>query len=118
MFVWWGERGESKSTMIQEGRGSGDLCLFGGRGRSVLFIPHMHSSIQPPIPRQQGRTLVCTIHQPSFKIFQLFDRLVLLSLGAVTYAGPVARVEAYFHTLGYDTPHGDNPGERCGWAGG
>lgn len=31
-------------------------------------------------------------------------------MGAAVYAGPVARVETYFSQLGYDTPHGDNPG--------
>jgi hypothetical protein len=70
-----------------------------------------------PHPQHQGRTLVCTIHQPSYKVFQLFDRLVLLSLGATVYAGPISRVEPYFAALGYETPHGDNPGECVCWVG-
>eukprot|EP00624_Nannochloropsis_granulata_P002827 evm.model.NODE_24437_length_17166_cov_22.300535.1 len=58
---------------------------------------------------QQGRTLICTIHQPSYKIFRLFDRLVLLSLGHVVYNGKIEDVEAYYSSIGYDTPRGENP---------
>jgi len=58
---------------------------------------------------QQGRTLICTIHQPSYKIFRLFDRLVLLSLGHVVYNGKIEDVEAYFSSIGYDCPRGENP---------
>jgi ABC-type multidrug transport system ATPase subunit len=58
---------------------------------------------------QQGRTLICTIHQPSYKIFRLFDRLVLLSLGNVVYNGRIEDVEAYYSSIGYDTPRGENP---------
>lgn len=39
-----------------------------------------------------GRTVVCTIHQPSIDIFEAFDELLLLKRGGqVIYAGPVGR---------------------------
>ncbi|XP_008445474.2 ABC transporter G family member 29-like isoform X1 [Cucumis melo] len=39
-----------------------------------------------------GRTVVCTIHQPSIDIFEAFDELLLLKRGGqVIYAGPLGR---------------------------
>ncbi|XP_019424860.1 PREDICTED: ABC transporter G family member 39-like [Lupinus angustifolius] len=37
-----------------------------------------------------GRTVVCTIHQPSIDIFESFDELVLMKRGGqISYAGPI-----------------------------
>ena len=59
-----------------------------------------------------GRTIVSTIHQPSYKTFCIFDRLLLLKGGEVTYSGPVKRAEEYFaNALGFSTPHGENPAD-------
>ncbi|RXH76245.1 hypothetical protein DVH24_019133 [Malus domestica] len=39
-----------------------------------------------------GRTVVCTIHQPSIDIFESFDELLLMKRGGqVIYAGPLSR---------------------------
>ncbi|XVE61525.1 hypothetical protein DITRI_Ditri06bG0047300 [Diplodiscus trichospermus] len=39
-----------------------------------------------------GRTVVCTIHQPSIDIFEAFDELLLMKRGGqVIYAGPLGR---------------------------
>ncbi|MQM16819.1 hypothetical protein Taro_049778 [Colocasia esculenta] len=39
-----------------------------------------------------GRTVVCTIHQPSIDIFESFDELLLMKMGGqVIYAGPLGR---------------------------
>nr|XP_023897861.1 ABC transporter G family member 34-like [Quercus suber] len=39
-----------------------------------------------------GRTVVCTIHQPSIDIFEAFDELLLMKRGGqVSYAGPLGR---------------------------
>ncbi|XP_043687310.1 pleiotropic drug resistance protein 3-like [Telopea speciosissima] len=51
-----------------------------------------------------GRTVVCTIHQPSIDIFESFDELVLMKTGGrLIYAGPLgqhsSRVIKYFEEI-------------------
>ncbi|XP_057537682.1 ABC transporter G family member 39-like [Amaranthus tricolor] len=51
-----------------------------------------------------GRTVVCTIHQPSIHIFESFDELFLLKQGGhVLYAGPIgyrcAQLITYFEQI-------------------
>ena len=48
---------------------------------------------------QEGRTIVCTIHQPSSTIFSMFDDLFLLANGDLTYSGPVSEVPKWFKTM-------------------
>ena len=40
---------------------------------------------------EQGRTIVTVIHQPSSEVFDLFDKLSLLSGGKVVYFGECSR---------------------------
>ncbi|KAF5454239.1 hypothetical protein F2P56_023919 [Juglans regia] len=51
-----------------------------------------------------GRTIVCTIHQPSIHIFETFDELILLKTGGrIIYSGPLgqhsSRVIEYFEGI-------------------
>uniref|UniRef100_A0A0E0MIJ3 ABC transporter domain-containing protein n=1 Tax=Oryza punctata TaxID=4537 RepID=A0A0E0MIJ3_ORYPU len=51
-----------------------------------------------------GRTVVCTIHQPSIEIFEAFDELMLMKRGGeLIYAGPLGlhscNVIHYFETI-------------------
>lgn len=55
---------------------------------------------------QHGRTVICSIHQPSSQIFNSFDNVILLSKGRMLYYGPPAQVVSYFSDLGYQChPH-------------
>uniref|UniRef100_A0A0G4HZB8 ABC transporter domain-containing protein n=1 Tax=Chromera velia CCMP2878 TaxID=1169474 RepID=A0A0G4HZB8_9ALVE len=47
----------------------------------------------------EGRTIVCSIHQPSFEILQTFDRLVLLEKGRVSFCGKVSLLPRYLDHL-------------------
>ena len=49
----------------------------------------------------QYRTTMVTIHQPSPETFALFDTLLLLSSGKVTYFGPMEQCISYFVGLQY-----------------
>jgi ABC-type multidrug transport system ATPase subunit len=47
-----------------------------------------------------GRAVVCTIHQPSSQIFDLFDKVLLLAQGRTVYYGSTQTVTAYFDSVG------------------
>jgi ABC-type multidrug transport system ATPase subunit len=59
----------------------------------------------------EGRTVVCTLHQPSLRIFESFDSLVLLASGRLAYAGGAQAAAAYFATVGVELPPRENPAE-------
>ncbi|KAL9389437.1 hypothetical protein Peur_018042 [Populus x canadensis] len=49
-----------------------------------------------------GRTVVTTIHQPSSRLYRMFDKVVVLSEGCPIYSGQAGRVMEYFKSLGYN----------------
>ena len=58
-----------------------------------------------------GRTIISTVHQPSYRIFCLFDELVVLSDGRLAYSGAAAAASQYFASCGFATPVHENPAE-------
>eukprot|EP01060_Flectonema_neradi_P006012 TRINITY_DN14015_c0_g1_i2.p1 TRINITY_DN14015_c0_g1~~TRINITY_DN14015_c0_g1_i2.p1 ORF type:complete len:1315 (+),score=313.42 TRINITY_DN14015_c0_g1_i2:41-3946(+) len=61
-----------------------------------------------------GKTVICTIHQPSEELFYMFDSLLLLHEGYVSYCGPVGNkavdVMNYFGETA-TLEEGSNPAE-------
>ncbi|KAK6330430.1 hypothetical protein TWF696_003526 [Orbilia brochopaga] len=60
---------------------------------------------------KKGRTIITTIHQPRSEIWDLFDRVILLSRGQPVYSGTQANALPYFSSLGYDLPEHFNPAD-------
>lgn len=57
----------------------------------------------------QGKTVICTIHQPNTELMAQFDKLVLLSEGRVAFAGTSKQALSFFESLGYQCPLMYNP---------
>ncbi|KYR01479.1 ABC transporter G family protein [Tieghemostelium lacteum] len=62
-----------------------------------------------------GRTIICTIHQPSQEIFEKFDQLLVLDKGQTIYFGETGtnseKVLEYFTSQGYQYQPGRNPAD-------
>ncbi|KAG5540451.1 hypothetical protein RHGRI_020607 [Rhododendron griersonianum] len=58
-----------------------------------------------------GRTVITTIHQPSSRLYHMFDKVVLLSEGCPIYYGPASTALEYFSSIGFSTPISVNPAD-------
>jgi ABC-type multidrug transport system ATPase subunit len=43
-----------------------------------------------------GKTIICTIHQPSSELFEMFDRIYLMAEGRLIYAGDHKNANTFF----------------------
>uniref|UniRef100_A0A8C1XPU1 ATP-binding cassette, sub-family G (WHITE), member 2a n=1 Tax=Cyprinus carpio TaxID=7962 RepID=A0A8C1XPU1_CYPCA len=58
-----------------------------------------------------GRTIILSIHQPRYSIYQQFDSLTLLVGGRLVYHGPAQGTLDYFSQLGYTCQPHNNPAD-------
>lgn len=61
---------------------------------------------------KQGRTVICTIHQPSSQIFAKFDRLLLMAEGQVAYLGDAKLAKNIFDRCHLPCPEDYNPSDH------
>jgi hypothetical protein len=57
------------------------------------------------------QSVLCTIHQPSSEIFELFDQAIFLARGQIVYSGPPSGIRAHFESLGHVCPKDYNPAD-------
>ncbi|KAF6154537.1 hypothetical protein GIB67_027810 [Kingdonia uniflora] len=57
----------------------------------------------------RGRTIILSIHQPSFKILSTIDSLLLLSKGKVVHHGTLTSLESFLFSNGFTVPPQLNP---------
>uniref|UniRef100_A0A0P5TXD4 Protein white n=1 Tax=Daphnia magna TaxID=35525 RepID=A0A0P5TXD4_9CRUS len=58
-----------------------------------------------------GKTVVCTIHQPSSEVFALFDRILLMAEGRTAFLGPASDALSFFSSQGLPCPPNYNPAD-------
>lgn len=61
---------------------------------------------------RNGTTVLCTIHQPSSEIFDVFDSLLLLSMGKNIYHGPKNEARDFFNSIGNPCKENYNPADH------
>lgn len=52
-----------------------------------------------------GRTVVCVIHQPSSRLFEMFDDVLILVEGQTLYNGTVTDMVPFFESAGHQCPN-------------
>nr|XP_023024800.1 protein scarlet [Leptinotarsa decemlineata] len=59
----------------------------------------------------EGKTIICTIHQPSSDIFAMFSQLILVAEGRVAYMGSTHNALDFFERMGYTCPSSFSPAD-------
>ncbi|KAJ6764042.1 ABC TRANSPORTER G FAMILY MEMBER 25 [Salix purpurea] len=60
---------------------------------------------------QKGKTIVTSIHQPSSRVYQMFDSVLVLSEGRCLYFGKGSEAMSYFQSTGYSPSFPMNPAD-------
>lgn len=76
------------------------MCDFSGldSSSSVQVISHLKTLARG------GRTIVCVIHQPSSRIFEMFDDLFILVDGQCLYNGSIDDMVPVLENAGFKCP--------------
>ncbi|KAK9228618.1 hypothetical protein WN944_021571 [Citrus x changshan-huyou] len=64
------------------------------------------------LAREDGRTVLASIHQPNSDVFELFHNLCLLAYGKTIYFGPSSMAEQLFASNGFPCPSLRNPSDH------
>lgn len=78
---------------------------------SAFFVTQMLRCLS-----RDGQTVIASIHQPSSEVFELFDRLYLLSGGKTVFFGQASEAHQFFAEAGFPCPSFRNPSDhflRC-----
>ncbi|MCL7028620.1 hypothetical protein MKW94_009531 [Papaver nudicaule] len=60
---------------------------------------------------RSGSIVIMSVHQPSYRILNLFDHLIFLSRGQTVYNGSPKNLSMFFSEFGHPIPENENPTE-------
>jgi ABC-type sugar transport system ATPase subunit len=64
------------------------------------------------LAKRYNKTVLMTVHQPSSRVYELFDKICLLSVGRVVYCGERSSAVGFFQLIGRPVPDFFNPPEH------
>ncbi|PNF34870.1 Protein scarlet, partial [Cryptotermes secundus] len=121
----------SASTLI--GKPGQDKVLSGGEKKRLAFATELMTnppllfcdepttgldsfSAQKLVEKMKemtrgGRTIVCTIHQPSSEVFNMFNQLIILADGRIAFIGSTKLALEFFSKHGYECPETYSPAD-------
>ncbi|XP_073236643.1 protein white-like [Porites lutea] len=104
--------GEKKRLAFASEVLTNPLVLFADEPTSGLDS-YMAQSLIGSLQRlaASGRTIMCTIHQPSSEVYAMFDSVLFLAEGRTAYMGTTAEAVPHFERLGYPCPMNYNPAD-------
>ena len=68
-------------------------------------------SLLKKIAKEKNLLVICTIHQPSSNIFNLFDKLLILEEGSLVYNDSPENITKYFNKINKPLPKLSNPAD-------
>jgi ABC-type multidrug transport system ATPase subunit len=69
-------------------------------------------SLIKELAKARGMVVLMTIHQPRTDILDLFDKIILLSVGKTVWYGRTDSAIEHFNKLGFPLPNKTNPSDR------
>jgi hypothetical protein len=63
------------------------------------------------VAKEERIIILCTIHQPSTKVYNSFDQVMIMSRGREAFGGEKEDAIPYFESIGYPCPPATNPAE-------
>jgi len=60
---------------------------------------------------QGGRTVVCSVHTPSAKLFAMFDHVYVVAAGQCVFQGSGSDIVPFLHGVGIECPTHYNPAD-------
>lgn len=63
------------------------------------------------LAHQKGKTVVTSVHQPSSRVFQMFDTVLVLSEGRCIYFGKASEAMSYFESIHFQPSFPMNPAD-------
>ena len=64
------------------------------------------------VARDKRLIIICSIHQPSSKVYNRFNQIMILSKGCEVFTGDAKDAAKYFESIGRPTPPATNPAEH------